>query len=301
MIISKKYITEVKGNSKLSVNMIKKDLALSYILQELDFENLVFKGGTLLSKGHLNYHRLSEDLDFTYLMPEFDSKTKKIKFIKEFVKIKFIPKLLEIAQKYGFDFENDIESNSSNRYCPVKQSDFLFRFNIYLSKEEINPIKIEINFLDKCIFVPKIVKIRHLNSQSKNLVYPLKDISILSYSIEEIILEKIRAILTRDKIHERDFFDLFLINKEFEGVFEFEAENLFQKLKDSRLFQIDKKKFFDLVDSFENRFNFISNFLFSEIEEMVLIEFNRKDYERFVLNLYKKILSLNFNCSNRLK
>lgn len=47
MNINNKYVVEIKKNSKLSSVMIKKDLILSYILQEINFENLVFKGGTL--------------------------------------------------------------------------------------------------------------------------------------------------------------------------------------------------------------------------------------------------------------
>lgn len=50
--------------------LIEKDLYLTIILAELQntklHENLVFKGGTCLAKAYLNYHRFSEDLDFTW-------------------------------------------------------------------------------------------------------------------------------------------------------------------------------------------------------------------------------------------
>src|SRR3989304_533026 len=75
MIIPSKYLQEAR-KKKVTDEMIKKDLALCYILYEMSedikkdkdspFNKLIFKGGTLLAKSHLDYHRLSEDLDFTF-------------------------------------------------------------------------------------------------------------------------------------------------------------------------------------------------------------------------------------------
>ena len=68
-----KYVSEVKRNMKLEVsdNIIEKDLLLTLILAEFQkydgiFNELVFKGGTLLSRNYLKYHRFSEDLDFVF-------------------------------------------------------------------------------------------------------------------------------------------------------------------------------------------------------------------------------------------
>jgi len=50
----------------------EKDYYLTVILNNIESglgNNLIFKGGTLLSKIHLSYHRLSEDLDFTFVSP----------------------------------------------------------------------------------------------------------------------------------------------------------------------------------------------------------------------------------------
>lgn len=68
----KKYISEVKSNLNISVSdeIIKKDIILTFILAELEKaglgKELIFKGGTLLSRNYLNYHRFSEDLDFVF-------------------------------------------------------------------------------------------------------------------------------------------------------------------------------------------------------------------------------------------
>ena len=67
-----KYTAEVKKNFSLSVSdeIIQKDLLLTLVLAELESagleRSLFFKGGTLLSRNYLKYHRFSEDLDFVH-------------------------------------------------------------------------------------------------------------------------------------------------------------------------------------------------------------------------------------------
>lgn len=229
-----------------------------------------------MSKGYLNYHRLSEDLDFTYLLPSFSSKSEKISHIKSFVKKEFIPKLIEICDFYGMDFKNDIENQDSKKYCPVKFSDFLIKFYVYMDENDLIPVKIEINFVDNCYFEPYFIDIIHLNPMSEYLVYPLKSSQVLSYDIKDIILEKLRAILTREVFSERDFFDLFLIENEFGGVFDISLEDLDKKIQDSG---------YRLKDLNYN--------LFKEIDEMALIQYNRDDYKRFVEDLVNFLLQNN--------
>ena len=45
----------------------------------------------------------------------------------------------------------------------------------------------------------------------------INNFNVLSYSLQEIILEKYRAVLTRKKLQERDLFDLFLIKGSLEA------------------------------------------------------------------------------------
>ena len=66
------YVGEIKRVMNLNVenDIIKKDLLLTLILAEFEKSDLgkelIFKGGTLLSRNYLNYHRFSEDLDFIF-------------------------------------------------------------------------------------------------------------------------------------------------------------------------------------------------------------------------------------------
>src|SRR3989338_6383543 len=67
-----KYIAEVKKNLNINATdeIIEKDLLLTLILAEFEKlelgKELILKGGTLLSRNYLKYHRFSEDLDFVH-------------------------------------------------------------------------------------------------------------------------------------------------------------------------------------------------------------------------------------------
>src|SRR3989344_8877591 len=68
----KDIISAIARKLRFRPVVVEKDYYLTIILnniEELLSNKIVFKGGTLLNKAHLNYHRLSEDLDFTYDTP----------------------------------------------------------------------------------------------------------------------------------------------------------------------------------------------------------------------------------------
>lgn len=301
MEVSQKYIKECsQNNKKLSIDMIKKDLVLSYILQEISNskikDKLIFKGGTLLSKYYLNYHRFSEDLDFIYSINLNElSNTQKIKHIKEFLKKDLIPLLIDISKKYGFCFKNDIKEDIP-KHCPVKSSKYYYKFYIYENDKSINPIKIDINFIDNLLYDFKEVKMIHINNNSQNLIYPLKNYKMNVYSIYEIILEKIRAIITRDSLKERDFFDLYLIYKKIgnDDFFSIKRNDIILKLKMSLLYLKDIDLFFNRIENISKNLEKIEVFLLSEIDSMVLIDFSKDEYFSFCKKLRNFILSLNF-------
>ena len=61
------YLSNEQG---FVASVIEKDLYLTRILNRVNeylSDDIVFKGGTLLNKVYLDYHRLSEVLDFAYL------------------------------------------------------------------------------------------------------------------------------------------------------------------------------------------------------------------------------------------
>ncbi len=309
MIIPDKYLHETR-KKKVSDEMIKKDLALSYILYEMSedikkdknspFSKLIFKGGTLLSKSHLDYHRISEDLDFTFSENSFLNKlTKKQiqKKIKEYLKKEFLPKLNEIIQKYSFDFDsNEINDNKIKKYCPIKAPSYLAKFNIYLDKIDQIPIKIEINFLDELFFKSEKVKIKHLNPSSKNLIFPLRKTELYSYCIKEILIEKIRAILTRERsINERDIFDLFLLKNRGYNPLKSDLNEIKNKIRQGIGFKQDKKKETEKVLKIERRFSQLESEIEEEIKMMNLKDYDSLEYREFFNELKEFLIKLDFS------
>lgn len=292
MNISEKYYNSIlKVHPNLNKYILEKDLILSYLLQDLSkYEGLIFKGGTYLSKSYLNYHRISEDLDFNLQISEYNSKTKRNSELRKYFKEFFLPFLQNIANKYNLDFDKNEFETKNERYCPVKRADNVYIFNVYNDKESNNPIKIEINISEKLFYSMQVNKIINLTKNQNFLTYPLNNFNINTYSIEEIILEKIRAILTRKEgIHERDIFDLFLINKK-HNIFDLNKDYLDKKIKDSFLYDINliSKRLKELKEYK----------LFEEIHNLTLIEFDKQEYSNFFIKLKNFIYELNLKNSS---
>src|SRR3989338_8401805 len=80
-----KIIPAIAEKYNFRFETIEKDYYLTLILNSVEShlsERIVFKGGTLLNKIHLNYHRLSEDIDFTYFSIEsLESRSKRSRAI----------------------------------------------------------------------------------------------------------------------------------------------------------------------------------------------------------------------------
>ena len=308
MIIPDKYLQETR-KKKVSDEMIKKDLALSYILHEMSedikkdknapFSKLIFKGGTLLSKSHLDYHRLSEDLDFTFsenVSLNKLAKKQKQKRIKEYLKKELLPKLNEIIKKYSFDFDPSELNKKTKKYCPIKAPVDLAKFYIYLDKNDQTPIKIEINFLDELFFKPEKIKLKHLNFSSQNLIFPLGETEFSSYCIEEILIEKIRAILTRERsINERDIFDLFLLQNRGHSALKVDLEKIRNKIKQGIGFKQDKNKEMQKIKQVEEKFTQIENEIEKEIKMMNLKDYNSREYRKFFSELKEFLIKIDFS------
>ncbi len=207
-----KYIAEVKRNLNLTANdeIIEKDLLLTLVLAEFEkkgFPELIFKGGTLLSRNYLKYHRFSEDLDFIHRdSREWRalSRNQREKKIKQFIDV-FVLKLQEVAAALGLKFSTD---RRDTKFCTILHGRVVYIFRIYYSKH--GHIKIEINFVERMIHPPVEVSVKALTDffDSKELLFTLglriENFKVLSYPLEEIIIEKYRAILTRNELKERD-------------------------------------------------------------------------------------------------
>ena len=208
-------ILKQKTNISISENLLEKDYVLSLFLSNWakretpNLDKLIFKGGTLLTKNYLKYHRISEDLDFTH---EDANEIRKIKTegrretkIKERI-IPIIEEIKKIAEISKLEFEED---RTNEKYVILRNSRRLYILNLYYKSFYTNlesSIKIEISFFEDLINNPEKLEIKNIidyypldkvefKLTNYNLVKPILN----SYSIEETILEKIRATVTREQ------------------------------------------------------------------------------------------------------
>ena len=212
-------------------DLIEKDLILHRLLLELSSndhfsKSYAFKGGTCLMKCYLDYYRFSEDLDFTYLnQAKFQDKSGKQ--IREALsrEIDFLVETLtEISTVIGLTFKPDkrdinyVEHGGSNKQVTFK----LWYVPDGASKSTF--IKIQINFVEELEY-PTIEKeadnvifgkqdsFKSAFLLPENSGWLLKIPKIKCYDIKEILIEKVRAILTRKGTKARDFIDVFMIQK----------------------------------------------------------------------------------------
>lgn len=230
-MINNKFIDYLASKTGISnKDLIEKDFILqsflvSFSKNDYFSKNFVFKGGTCLVKCYLGYFRFSEDLDFTYINQDA-FKNKSEKKIRRFLSSE-ISKLLGIvagiSKAYGFDFKAEksntkyVEFGGSNKFLTLK-----IGYIPSINKRE-QFIKIQINFVElfKYRFKKLIAKlvIEDVDTKEVKFLFPeylnvlLTKPKLIAYDIKEILLEKVRAILTRRGVKARDFVDVFMIIK----------------------------------------------------------------------------------------
>jgi predicted nucleotidyltransferase component of viral defense system len=284
-----KYVSEVKKNMNLAAadDVIEKDLLLTFLLAEFQkqdgvFNELIFKGGTLLSRNYLKYHRFSEDLDFVHkdsnLIRELTRSARERK-IKQFIDI-FVLRLKEVADSLELEFSTD---RSNQKYCYILSGRTVYTFKLYYSEERY--IKVEINFIEKTMNKPVELSVKAITDffDSKELMFVLglkiDNFKVLSYPLEEIILEKYRAILTRKKLQERDLFDLFLIKNSLKV----NMSNIVEKIKASSLIRKD------LNSLIQEKLKLLEQGIFfrseERIEELAICDYDKNKFEEFKKNI----------------
>ena len=173
---------------------IEKDYVLGWILQGIAFHNelskiIVFKGGTVLKKVYFKDYRFSEDLDFTLLE---DSITNQLIF--DYFKTTFnyvreeanIP--LEIIE------DNEHGDGGINFYIS-----YIGPLGGTVSNKRI---KVDISRSEKLQFEPQECELinTYLDQEKHKL---------LCYSLEEILIEKMRSVMQR--MQARDFYDIWYL------------------------------------------------------------------------------------------
>lgn len=279
-----RYIAEVKKNLNITIadDIIEKDLLLTLLLAEFEKQGLgkelVFKGGTLLSRNYLKYHRFSEDLDFVHKDADKlrevgrNARGRKIKQFMDF----FAPELKKVADTLGMEFSSD---RSNAKFCTILRGRALYIFRLYYAENRF--IKIEINFVEKMINQPKEVSIKAITDffDAKELLFivglEIENFKVLSYPLEEIIMEKYRAVLTRDKLKERDLFDLFLIR----GALDAKVSHITEKIRASSLIKKElKKSIAEKLGLLKKNAFFKSD---EKIADLAIVKYDLREFEKF--------------------
>ncbi len=173
---------------------IEKDYVLSWILQGIAMHKalskaIVFKGGTVLKKFYFEDYRFSEDLDFT-LLDENISNQQIFKYFSEV--FEYVKEEANIPLEIIDD--NEHEDGGINFYIsyigPLGGMGANKRVKVDISKSE------------KLQFEPIIKEVT--TSYSDQEGYKLS-----CYSLEEILVEKLRSIMQR--MQARDFYDIWYL------------------------------------------------------------------------------------------
>ncbi len=177
-LISEDKLKHLAGSHGLNVFYLEKDYFLTLFLFLIkDIRRLFFKGGTALNKIFLNHKRLSEDLDFTAGAPIAEIRRE-------------IEKVLGENKNIFTKIETDKTTTDFVRYKVFYKS--------YFHKEAY--IIVDINKKASIVLKPEGHEVPNF--------YGLK-FQIQTLALNEIIAEKFRAAITRNK--PRDYFDLYFI------------------------------------------------------------------------------------------
>ena len=257
------YTAKVTGfNSAL----IEKDyfcsLLLHYLYSDEDC-NLVFKGGTCLSKIHADFYRLSEDLDFIIPVSSDSPRSERSKLAKPLKgKIEFLPKEFQI-----FEVPGGLKGhNNSKQYIAyVQYTSFI------TSKPET--VKIEIGLREELLTDSLSVNAKTLlvNPFSGQVV--MRPVKVYCMSFKEAYSEKVRAALTRREPAIRDYYDI-----------DFAVQNVGFDLDDSQFLELVSKKLAipgnESIDVSELRKEMLKKQIDTELKTVL----RPKDFESFDLD-----------------
>jgi len=230
-MISLPELRRISRERRLALDLIEKDYAIGWILFGISSsslsDKLVFKGGTAISKVYFPLGwRLSEDLDFT-ISERSDLGNVSIKLMEE------LPDTVEKASGgLLLNFKDKPFINPSYLQVRVQYTGLLGK----------NTIKIEVSKED---FIGDVRRVK----VPKAYDYP--DFSILTYTLENILAEKMRAILERKRI--RDYYDVWKLLKVGPVDFKRTKEQFIKKCETKGITFHDVEQFYpeDVVETLE--------------------------------------------------
>lgn len=211
-MILQKEIATISEELGVSKSVIDKDWVLGHfiaaIFNEPELkETLIFKGGTCLKKCWFEEYRFSEDLDFTSKSQEFELTPKHLEFITKYIEetagvkthivslrpLRFQDRLTgyeAIIKFWGADHPKNVRPTTPDRWQ--------------------TKVKIEIILYEEMIFDVTDRNVSHPYSDNLALENPIP-----CYKIEEVLAEKIRALIQRSYTAPRDYYDIWYLSNNF--------------------------------------------------------------------------------------
>jgi predicted nucleotidyltransferase component of viral defense system len=208
IMILQKEIREIAMQQGVPKTTIDKDWVLGHVLfgifsHDVLSTQLIFKGGTCLRKCYFEGYRFSEDLDFTLLDADFEISLSSLEQI-----------FLDTHQRSGILFHIDSLTEMLYDNQRVGFKAIVKYWGADHPKNQMVPdhnrwhsyIKLEFIAHELVCFGMDLKKLIHTYSDRSQL-----NISIPCYQLEEVICEKLRAMLQRKYTAPRDYFDTWYI------------------------------------------------------------------------------------------
>jgi len=208
MILQKDIVT-IAEDAGVAKTVIDKDWVLGHFIAALFSipeiaENLVFKGGTCLRKCWFPDYRFSEDLDFTSISKDFEFTEQHLQeTCNKVTSHTGIPTHIVSLKQIVFQ-DKKVGYEAIVKYWGADHS-----------KNEAPPtpdrwqtkIKIEVILYEKMMFKPVEKELFH---PYPDKLLPIE--SIPCYRIEEVLSEKIRALVQRSYTAPRDYYDIWYLS-----------------------------------------------------------------------------------------
>ena len=182
-------------------SLIEKDYYCSVILNHLSSrfsDSLIFKGGTLLAKGHAGFYRLSEDLDFTAPISSLSTRKQRSNRAKPFKSI------INTIPNHFQEFILNKELKGSNE---SRQYNAELHYQSLLD-DQYGRILIEISLREKLACSPVEINLHSVLINPFTNTPMVNPFTFQSLSKNEAYAEKIRAALTKKRLAIRDFYDI---------------------------------------------------------------------------------------------
>lgn len=204
-----KVLERTSAQTGFSLGLLEKDYYITLLLSKINglSGDLIFKGGTCLSKIYYSYYRLSEDLDFSMKLPPGD--------ISRTVRRNTIKPVKDRIKKFAEDFGMSIEDVEKAGHNESKQYIYAVDYKSVVSGRK-QSVKLEIGLRFNPFLPAAKQKVNHkfLHPFTQEPLFDGGTINCLG--LKELVAEKLRAASSRLTIAPRDFYDIgFLIKTGF--------------------------------------------------------------------------------------